>query len=436
MCIRDRQAPVRGCRIEAKFYETLTEAHLTETLTELKKFVAFTPYSVYVNGSLYGAPPARLKTWTSETDDAWVRLTSENEELLVYNQGVFVCAFPSWKVGLGGVIVSKSRLEVNFARNAVMENHCEVWKRIRRWLESLVFAKLARSTRLSDGERSFLARRLRTADEAGIELLRRTKLLTDVTGKHLPLDALKGVHTLVHCEQPTALACQLNRDGTFVVTDRLIERFGTYSFEDFVERLQSVPELLAPDVRVQTVPEAAHEQSVDEFTALDSEALTRKQQAALKALGAMNEAMGEQLRAIGRTNTVRTLLVARQKKNTAVAWTDGKTFVTANVRELRGFEEGIDGILRWAFTLLHEYMHDTDDSESHSHSEVFHRSFHDAVHERGLNLASLAQLGLSAYLQALREMGAHRPQQLTRQLARGSVRERRGADDETTDTSL
>lgn len=409
---------VRGCKIEATFYETLTDEHLAETLIELKKFVAFTPRPVYVNGTLYGAPASRLKTWTSETDDAWVRLTSENEELLVYNQGVFVCAYPSWKVGLGGIIVSKHRLEVNFARNSVMENRCEVWRRIRQWLEALVFIKLTRSSRLSDGERSFLARRVHTAPAAGLAMLRQAKLLTDVTGKHLPLDTLKDVHTLVYCERPTALACELNGNGFFVVTDRLIERFGTYSFEDFFERLRQVPDLLRDDVRTQSVPEAAQEQSVDEFTALDAEALTRKQQAALQALIEMNAVLGRELRAVGRTDTVRTILVARQKKNTAIAWTDGKSYITANVRRLRDFEEGVDGILRWAFTLLHEYMHNQDDSESHEHGEVFFRQMHDALFESRINLASLTQTGLAAYLQALRKLGAHRPQKLTRQLAR------------------
>jgi hypothetical protein len=412
--------PVRGCRIEAVLYEPLAASALAETLTELKKFVAFAPRPVYVNGALYGASAARLKNWTGETEDAWVRLTPDSEELLVYNQGVFVCAFPSWKVGMGGVVVSKRALDVNFARNAVMERSCPVWSRIRSWLERLVFAKLANASRLADGERAFLARRVGQVDAQGLALLRRAKVLTEPNGRHVPLAALAEASVLVHVPRATPLACQVHGNGTFVVTDRVIERFGAYSFEDFVERLGAVPGVLRPGVRLQLANEAMKEQGLGEHETLVRETLTRRQQAAFAALTALNAALAERLQRAGLAEAARELLVARQKRNSAIAWTDGRSYITANVHSLKFFEAGVDGALRWAGVLLHEYLHNTDDSESHDHGEVFLESFQSAVLDAGLGLATLAQQGLAAYLTALRELGLHRPQALTRQLARGT----------------
>lgn len=411
--------PVRGCRIEATLYEPLSAATLAETLTELKKYVAFAPRPVHVNGALYGASPARLKNWTSETEDAWVRLTPDSEELLVYNQGMFVCAFPSWKVGMGGVVVSKRALEVNFARNAVMERSCPVWARIRAWLEQLVFAKLANASRLADGERAFLARRIGQATGRGLELLRNAKVLTEPSGRHVPLTVLREVHTLVHVPRATPLACQVHGNGVFVVTDRVIERFGAYSFEDFVERLRQAPDVLHPQMQVQTASAAMQEQGLGETTGLAREALSRRQQAAFIALAFLNRELSERLQRGGLSEASRELLVARQKRDSAIAWTDGRSYITANVRSLKFFEKGLDGVSRWTYVLLHEYMHDTDDSESHDHSEVFLAKFHDAVIDAGLELATLAQNGLRVYLDALREVGLHRPRALTRELARG-----------------
>lgn len=130
--------PVKGCRIVGKLYRELPDYKLTDMLSELKKFVAYALRPVYVNGELYGAPAGRLKTWSYEDDDAWYKVVQDSTELLVYNQGVFVEEMGTWRIGMGGIVVSKSRLEVNFARNSVMEDSCAVWRRIASKLERTV----------------------------------------------------------------------------------------------------------------------------------------------------------------------------------------------------------------------------------------------------------------------------------------------------------
>ncbi|MCC5613135.1 hypothetical protein LC612_42285, partial [Nostoc sp. CHAB 5834] len=100
-----------------------------------------------------------------------------------------------------------------------------------------------------------------------------------------------------------------------------------------------------------------------------------------------------------------------------LAWTDGRTFICANRKTLKEFSKGLPGVQSWLLILVHEMTHDTDDSESHDHGEVFYKKFHDTLMQEGtLRLAELAQAGLVQYLQALNAEGLSRPRELMRQI--------------------
>jgi len=408
--------PVKGCRVDGVLHEALSTSELASTLHELRRYVAFTPKPVYVNGTLFGSSPERLKTWTSEDHDAWIRVNPNADELAVYNQGVFVCAMPSWRVGTAGVVVSKRRLEVNFARNDIMENQCATWKRIRAKLERATLAKLARAGKLSDNERGFLARHLKVCAADELPELWHAKVLTEPGGKHVPLIALREARTLVYSPEASSGACLLHGGSTFVITDQVINRFGEYSFEGFVERLRMMPGVLRPDFDIQDAKSILAEKGLGERVDVQASDLTPRQQAASAALEELNDLVGSRLTAAGRTDGTRKLLIARQKKATAAAWTDGKTYITFDVRQFKEFEVGLDGVQRLVYTLVHEYMHDTDDSESHDHGEVFFRKFHDTLFDANFNTGALAQQGLLAYLAALKTQGVARSRRLSSQL--------------------
>lgn len=410
----------KGCVINGTLYQALTEHKLADVLTELKKFVAYTPKPVYVNGELYGAPAARLKTWTFEDEDAWYKVVQDATELQVYNLGVFVEDMGNWRVGMGGVVVSKRQLEVNFARNSVLEDKCPAWKRIATKLEAMILAKLSDAKKLDDGERKFLARRLNVMRALpGVDMLK-AKVLTDPSGKHLALGDLRHFTRFVHVPESGPLACAAHGEaGTFVVTDDLLSRFGSYSLDDWLRTMQRYSGVLNPGFETIDAEKIAH-LGLGGALNLDADGLTIRERAAFKALERLNELLSANLAAAGYTSTTRQLLVGKHKsgkRDAFVAWTDGKTYITANKKFLKLFERGLDGVLEWLQTLVHEYMHDTDDSESHSHGEVFYRKFHDAVFTNSsLSMASLAQLGLIEYLAQLVKAGGNRPRGLMRQL--------------------
>jgi hypothetical protein len=177
--------------------------------------------------------------WTLEDDLAYYRIVKGAHAIEVYSEDVFVRHFSTWQLGVGGVVVSKQPLELNFARNAE-ESTCPVWSGIRKVIESLVIRELASAKRLTDPQRKYLGIRFRSLAQCAPNpsVWKWVKLLTDPWGQHLPLSALADYRRFVHIPEPGTLACAAHGiDGTFVVTDALLDRFGVSSLRDWLTLL-------------------------------------------------------------------------------------------------------------------------------------------------------------------------------------------------------
>lgn len=175
--------------------------------------------------------------WTFEDDLAYYRLVLGAHALEVFNQSVFLGEFGTWQLGVGGVVVSKLPLGIKVARDAVTESECPVWAGIRNVIEALVIRELTSANELSDSQRKFLAIRIRSLMEWASEpkSWKAVQLLTGPSGQHLPLSALADYTRFVHIPEPGMLACAAHdTDGTFVVTDALLDRFGTDSLDDWL----------------------------------------------------------------------------------------------------------------------------------------------------------------------------------------------------------
>jgi hypothetical protein len=177
--------------------------------------------------------------WTLEDDLAYYRIVQGAHALEVYSQDVFVRHFSTWQLSVGGVVVSKQPLELNFAGNAA-ESACPIWSGIRKAVEALVIRTLTTAGHLTDSQRKFLGIRFRDVAQCASDssVWKRVKLLTDPWGKHLPLSALAQYSRFVHVAEPGPLAWATHGiDGTFVVTDALLDRFGTDSLADWLALL-------------------------------------------------------------------------------------------------------------------------------------------------------------------------------------------------------
>lgn len=174
--------------------------------------------------------------WTHEDGLAYYRIVPGADLLKVFDQGVFARDFRSWQLGIGGMVVSKQPLGSGFAGNEVSESACPIWLRIRNVIETLVLRELTTAKRLTDAQKKYLGIRFRSlAEWAEPRLWKGVKLLTDPSGGHLPLSALARYTRFVHIPEPDSLDCAVHgTDGTFVVTDALLDRFGVDSLREWL----------------------------------------------------------------------------------------------------------------------------------------------------------------------------------------------------------
>lgn len=415
--LSERDDHLPGCRIEGVLYAPLTCYEIQEVLNDIRKLVAYAQTPVFVNGLHFGASAAKNTSWTYEDDDAYYLVTHDSPELLVYNQGIYVETLGSWRIGIGGVIVSKKPLMVNFARNAILESKCQTWKAIREIAQSQVELKLSQAKQLNANERDYLSRRALNAQGKFKESVRKAKLITTPTGKHLSLESLFQFEKFIYIAELGPLACAVQGTSkTFVVTDYLLARFSYYGIHEFFRALRDFGGLLNP---VAVIVDASEMELLGlGGTRLVSLGDSNSQlKAEFQTVTWLNEKISERLGFLNSSFKQRKLLLGAHKRNMFVAWTDGSSYITVNKTYLKRLRLGLDGAMYWAQILIHEYMHEVDDSESHSHGEVFYQKYHDAMQSHDvLSLGSLTQETVVYYLNQLAEYRIARPHVLTRQL--------------------
>ncbi len=102
-----------GVEIRASFYEKLTTYELQSFEKEIEDLVRYFQIPVYLNGERISKDPLKEK-WTHETDDAWIKLNPSGRVLTLYNLGMKVTDYGSYKFGVGGVVVTKPGATLTF----------------------------------------------------------------------------------------------------------------------------------------------------------------------------------------------------------------------------------------------------------------------------------------------------------------------------------
>lgn len=181
---------VNGTRITGTFYSMLSPADVVRVQRELGQLLRYAPVLVTLNGKAVNSSPLSEK-WDIETDEAYMRFDARGNTLTVYNNGVLVAHFPRYRFSQAGVIVTKPAgvLELNVARNEILEAECPVWRRI---VQSFPKKLPKKVTAPAPAEPLRETGELFRKGEIGLEeaLRRAPHLLVSVTGRILPLSAL------------------------------------------------------------------------------------------------------------------------------------------------------------------------------------------------------------------------------------------------------
>lgn len=393
--LEETRRAVSGCSITGTLYSALSEEEFETSLRETAELVRYAAVPVFLNSKKVSRPPSTQK-WTAETDDVYIRTTDE-DSVAVYNLGMFVCRVPRWKIGTGGVVCSKKSLQLSVSRNEILQNECEVWRRVQKALKKDNIQKVLTKSVLTKDDRDFLSQRLVYSEVACEEVLT-TKLVTDVAGRHHSLQALALAPVLSYANESHRKAGErvaLARKA-IVLGDDAFRRFQTYNLDEFLEVVLARTGYRLADKFVPLGSLALQDST--QYTQFADADIPELDRWCLKALREVHDEFFSWFHTNEKSSGKRELYAGASR--VALAWTDGSSYVVFRRSELLKIaRRGVPGCLEVLLTLLHEYCHDQEaDLESHSHSEAFLTRHHDLVQYHGSQLLHIATKLHKAFL--------------------------------------
>ena len=342
--------------------------------------------------------------------------------------GMFVRECPRHTFGLGGIVISKTALQVNFARNDILLSQCAVWKKISRYLKEqggIEVAKKARSG-LTDDERLFVIKGLLAAPDQSYEDLRsvrRLPLLPLANGKKMSLETYAHSNHVVYSapenDKDARLAERLAREDHLVFHPGIADEWNTTIehlgeiLDPYIRRTRYLPAVPkeTSDTLKRYVPFSEMAANYDtDYREVDHKTLTKAERYIFQLLKRRSPQIVCALRAASDKQNyislhdfhLRDLYVG--ESDSALAWTDGRQRIYVHRNLLRQAVRNPHTIPSLIQIIAHEYLHDEPDQKGHSHTLEFYERFHDALvyskHDN-LNIVGLKTLALyGEYLQA------------------------------------
>ncbi len=157
----------KGCKIFIELYENpignWTYPSIDSLKEQVKKQIEFVGTPVYFNDEQLNTMPDSLN-WTIEDLDAYY-LFNVGEGVKIYNLGAYVKTVSAYVAGTSGVIISKKRLDVNFARNDI-KSSCPVFCSIQEVIKKNRIKKASKKYKaMTDYERMALLKDLRDGSQ-------------------------------------------------------------------------------------------------------------------------------------------------------------------------------------------------------------------------------------------------------------------------------
>ncbi|MDP9310868.1 MAG: ATP-binding protein [Chloroflexota bacterium] len=403
-----------GCRIEGEWYEPLLPSDLYKLERELADLFTYAAIPMFINGKLVNKAP-ETEEWDVVSDDAYIKF-KDSGGLMLYNLGFFVRNYGGYKHG-NAIVVTKQHLELNMARNDVIESSCKVWRRITKVLNEHVRRNATQSPKMTEDVRQNMAQRWRFGEIDYSEMYA-LKLFTDTQGAHHTLERLSNANVVVVAPKGDRVAETVHRRKiAFVLADVTLTRFGISTLEQLFSLLRELVTrdgyrrlaIQLADVHISTL-EAVSEGLQSGYILHPDGEITLEERLLLSALNRHQRQLAyilENTEAFRETVRARTIRAGTSA--TALGWTDGSTYVAIERRVLKlAISRGYPGMIQLVMLLLHEYVHDVSDQASHEHDHQFYETFHNAATwglEGNLGLFDVARTVFDAYQRKLRKAG-------------------------------
>ena len=413
---------VAGVSISGKFYETLSMSDLLACEKEVAELAKYAPIPVILNNRQISVDPSTEK-WDYDTPEAWIKL-KDSGDLAVYNLGVLVRKYPGYLVGAGGVVVTKPtfKLKLNMARNDILASQCDVWKKIKPFLEHKSQVKATKKASMTESERDNLANRIK-AESIEFKDIVGLKLFTDTRNKNCNISQLAALRIplTVEPDRGSTLAEHVHRSGlAYVLSQKTLDRFGVDTVSELVQLLLGFTEKPTNQPASHwvtiSVGQGLHRLNViDQFseaakglsdvcTIVPHKDLDLEEKLVCNVINQVNATVVR-----GMQNAGILLENANPRKvyigisDSADAWTDGTSYIAINRSIVKKTRQGLKGFLALSHLLVHEYMHDCETAGSHLHDldfyEIFHNYVIDASADAPIDIASTM---LSKYATAMR----------------------------------
>jgi hypothetical protein len=363
---RDAQA---GCEIGIDLYRPLTLLEVRSVCDDLRRMVRYVGVPVLLNGEQINKIAASDK-WDFEDEYAYYRFSQGR--LSIYNLGVFVNDNRAYNLGVGGTVVAKQQLRLNFARNDVL-NDCKVWQKIAKVLRSKADTNIrAKKGALSAEERALLAQRLRSGDLSSAER-DHAAVFQDASGRWLTIAMLRTA--LMNCNRTLSVgpkaprAEKVQRAKLAVVLNEALldEFFRVDSLEALVAKvIQPNARYWLPDVQIKPLTSFVTDDS-ERFEIIAPQDYTPAEAVILEVCNGLSAPAFARRRRI-----------VLGEATHADGWTDGSSYIAIARSFLKGREIASPGT--WsaiALLLCHEYSHGDGSNVTHVHSPEFYEQYHD-----------------------------------------------------------
>lgn len=407
--LEDDLEQVNGCQIKGIWHDKLKGSEILNITKELKILVKFMQIPVFFNGERISLVIEEQK-WDQQTDDAYIKLSDNGGKLSVYNMGALVKHYHASQFGTGGIIVSKTQLAVNFARNDILISECKVWKRIAAKMNEHMGIQMKKKPTLNNEERIAMVNGL-LEGQYQLSTILNKGVLQDISGRKPTLKTLLSAERLSISSEwkHRKLEEKINDKGMSLVLDKcILERFMVNSLEEFVSKIQSLIKennlaydaqwkqgkyynnsglnKIYHDFNPQIIPiESLHNSFNDSYTVKDAKELNKKEKAILRAVRQVNENVCHMLNyhfyrfkiqneLTGETKKLSTRVIEVGESDVAKGWTDGQTYIALHSKQL--CEANAHHLL---FLLIHEYCHHDCTHQTHSHDEEFMTLFHNLM---------------------------------------------------------
>jgi hypothetical protein len=358
-----------GCAIDIALYKPLSLLQQREIGDDLRRMVRYVAVPVLLNGEQINKV-ASSERWDFEDEFAFYKLGQGR--LSIYNLGIFVNDHKAYNLGIGGTVVAKQQLRLNFARNDVLSD-CKVWQRIAKVLRSKADTNIREKRgALSAEERALLAQRLRSGDLGNAER-RDAAVFQDAAGRWLTIDKLAraistGNHTLTAGpKSPRGEKVQRAHMALVLNEAHLDEFFRVDTVEELVAKVIRPNAGWLPTFRIVPFSTLISDDESERCEIIPPQSYTPAEAVVIEVL-----------------NGLRAPDFSRQRKivlgesDSFNGWTDGRSYIAIDRKFLKGRDIGSPAT--WtaiALLLCHEYSHGGPSSATHDHGPEFHEQYHD-----------------------------------------------------------